>query len=91
MSELSKLMQLGEHHWTELAACLGDPRFTQKEPPDPSQARQLSAICRDCDVFFDCLKFHEECSAIAVFAHGEWRYDSAAPDSDTVHPPADEC
>lgn len=91
MNGLTKLMQLGEHHWTELAACQGDPRFTQKDPPGPEQAEQLSGICRGCEVFFECLNFHDEWAAVAVFAHGEWRYDSAPPDRDTVPAPTDEC
>lgn len=84
-------MQLGDSHWTDLAACVGDPRFTQKDPPGPVEAKQLSDICRDCDVFFECLEFHEQWRATAVFAHGEWRDDCAAPDRDAVSPPADEC
>lgn len=72
---IDKLMQpdAGEPHWTELAACQGDPRFTQQHPPEAKQAKQLSDVCRGCDVFFECLEFHDECAAIGVFAHGEWR------------------
>lgn len=91
MNDLHKLMQMGEAHWTERASCLGDPRFTQQNPPENGEADELSQICRDCDVFFECLEFHDEWAATAVFAHGEWRYDDdAVSDSDTVPYPADE-
>lgn len=92
MSELSKLLQTGERHWTERASCAGDPRFTQKNPPQGREAEQLSRICRDCDVFFECLDYHDEWAATAVFAHGEWRYDDdAVSDSDPVPQAADDC
>lgn len=91
MIDLDKLMQLGDYHWTELAACRDDPRFTQADPPNDAEAKQLSDICRSCDVFFECLDFHDEWDAVAVFAHGEWRYERAVPDSDTVSPATDEC
>lgn len=89
--QLSKLMQQAQTaHWTELAACQGDPRFTQKDPPDPEEAKQLSDKCRRCDVFFECLEYHEEWGAVAVFAHGEWRSESAVSDRDTVPQAADD-
>jgi len=92
MSDIDKLIGDGSLHWSELASCQGDARFTQKHPPDVQEAKQLSEICKKCDVFFACLDFHEEWAAVAVFAHGEWRYENgAAPDRDSVPASTDEC
>ena len=92
MSDIDKLIGDGSLHWSELASCQGDARFTQKQPPNADEAKRLSLICKGCDVFFECLDFHEEWAAVAVFAHGEWRYENgAAPDRDSVPTPTDEC
>lgn len=63
-------------HWSELALCEGDERFTQDEKLSTSDRKQMEAICRECEVFFECLEFHdppgEGWHAVGVFAAGEY-------------------
>jgi hypothetical protein len=92
MTDIDKLISDGSFHWSELASCRGDARFTQKHPPTNKETLHLKQICKKCDVFFECLDFHEEMAAVAVFAHGEWRYeDGDAPDRDSVPASTNEC
>lgn len=63
-------------HWTDLALCEGDERFTQDDLLSPTDLDQMERICRECEVYFDCLEYHdppdEDWRASGVFAAGEY-------------------
>lgn len=63
-------------HWTDLALCEGDKRFTQDEKLSAKDRKQMESICRECEVFFECLEHHdppdEVWHATGVFAAGEY-------------------
>lgn len=71
---IEKLLQPqdGNYHWTELANCYGDERFTPAEAPDLAVARELTEICLSCEVFLECADKYAN-DAVEVFAAGEWR------------------
>lgn len=64
------------------ALCYGDDRFTGKKP-DEKTLEKLAAICRDCEMFFECEEWAETfkardeddypVGATEVFAAGGWR------------------
>jgi hypothetical protein len=61
------------------ALCWGDPRFTG-DKPDKETQKNLSLICKECEMFFECLEWAETfqvedgpAGAVEVFAAGEWR------------------
>jgi hypothetical protein len=66
------LMQPGGS-WTELALCHDDLRFTQRDVPDERLAEELGAICRRCEVFTECFKYHDHPDVQGVWAAGEWK------------------
>lgn len=74
--------QLMQPHHKVRALCYGDPAFTGHEPSDGVK-QKLAAICRECEIFFQCLEWAETfkardedeypIGATQVFAAGEWR------------------
>ena len=58
----------GESSWQDEAACVGDPRFTQKDAPIG-----LETVCDRCPVFRECSFWAVGKSG--VFAAGKWRED----------------
>ena len=62
----------GAQRWMELAACLNDDRFTGVKP-SASESIEMLDICFGCEVFQDCLRYHDYSDVIGVFAAGWWR------------------
>lgn len=65
--EINSLMY-ADTCWEDEAACIGDDRFTQADPP-----AGLEPICNRCPVFRECSSWAVGKSG--VFAAGKWRDD----------------
>lgn len=74
--EVKPLMEDKPIHWTGLALCGGDDRFTGNFGDiSPKDHCEMIALCGNCPVFDQCAEWAERDKAIEVFAAGSWRYD----------------
>lgn len=65
-------------HWSQLATCRLDGRFTgRREWLTDADLNEMESICLGCPVFVECL---DEFVPVVtdVFAAGEWRSDDGA-------------
>lgn len=81
---IERLITTGESHWSELAGCLGDARFTggnwlhgAKENGEllvRDDFVEMREVCARCPVFDDCDAWANRERVRDVFAAGYWRY-----------------
>lgn len=69
MSDVKALMENKPLHWTELASCVGDDRFTYRQDLlSISDIGQMARMCLFCPVYDDCLDWAERERVTDVFA-----------------------
>lgn len=64
-------------HWTDLASCVGDDRFTGTyEALSPADVGNMAVMCLNCPVQLECLAWAEREQATDVWACAMWRFPS---------------
>lgn len=68
------LMEGKSLHWTDLAMCGGDDRFTGRfEWLSFDDLFDMAGMCLGCPVFDECSEWADVYRVVDVFAAGYWR------------------
>lgn len=74
VSNVKRLMENGPLHWTDLAVCGGDDRFTGRfEWLSDVDRLEMAGMCAVCPVFDECAEWADVYRVVDVFAAGCWR------------------
>lgn len=80
---VKRVMEDKPLHWTALALCVGDDRYTgrQQDVNGLKDRCEMRAKCARCPVLEECAKWAECEKVVDVYAAGSWREDVHAADN----------
>ena len=69
------LYEMHERDWMPFGMCeVGDPRDTRFiRKPTPAEDDEWGALCAQCPVFSECLRWADREDVAGVYVAGEWR------------------